>query len=221
MRLEVLHTQDGSVTLLNKELNATYHSTHGAVQESRHIFIERGFDYAAQLFDNNIHVFEIGFGTGLNAFLTLQQSLKNQVAVRYSALEKFPVPDALFNALNFADLSEKEQEPLFKNILHCAWNAPVPITPDFELTKYRGDVSAFQFPDNIHLVYYDGFAPKVAPEMWQPVIFERLYHVMPRGAALVTFCAQGAFKRLLKETGFKVEALPGPPGKREMTRAIR
>lgn len=221
MQLEVLHTQDGSVTLLNKQLNATYHSTHGAVQESRHIFIERGFDHVTQVFGNNVHVFEIGFGTGLNTFLTLQQGLKNKVTVRYSALEKFPVPDTLFDALNFAGFAEKEQEPLFKNIFSCAWNKPMQIAPGFELTKHQGDVSTFQFPENIHLVYYDAFAPGVAPEMWQPVIFERLFKSMPLGAALVTFCAQGAFKRMLKETGFKVEALPGPPGKREMTRAIR
>lgn len=219
MNLEPQYTQDGSVTLLNTELNAAYHSRFGAVQESTCIYVNAGLLHAAQTFGNHLRVLEMGFGTGLNAWLSWQASLQHQLKIHYTAIEKYPVPATLYPTLNYTQSLTEQQH--FDSLLNCPWEQPCALGAHFTLLKQQGDVNSLEFPDGLQVVYYDAFDPVAAPECWQAAIFERLFSAMLPGGCLVTFCAKGHIKRLLKQTGFKVEALPGPPGKREMTRAIK
>lgn len=219
--LEVINTDDGSTTIFNKELNATYHSKFGAVQESTHIFINNGLRFAANFFGPNLNVMEIGFGTGLNAFLTLQQATLKKARIHYFTIEKYPVPENLFSQLNYPEFITQIERNYFYDLHHCKWNEPVNINPYFTLTKYKGDVKEMELTEKAHVIYYDAFGPGVAPEMWQPHIFEKLYNVLLKKGNLITFCAQGEVKRVLKRCGFNVEPLQGPPGKREITRAIK
>lgn len=219
MDLEVLHTADGSATLRNKQLNATYHSMHGAVQESRHIFIEAGLKQSIRQFGKQLSILEIGFGTGLNTLLSLEGAQKQDLQINYSAIEKYPIPLSIASGLNYGTEADKN----FMSMHKAAWNESAVINQNFTLCKYLCDVNDFHFPKigRFHLVYYDAFAPETCPDMWNEFLFERLYTAMLPGAILVSFCAKGIIKRALKHSGFKVEALPGPPGKREMTRATR
>ena len=138
--LEIVNTADGSTTLLNKELNATYHSKYGAVQESKHIFIKNGLNKALDTFGIDLLVLEIGFGTGLNAFLTLQEATLKKLQVYYFTIEKFPVPENLFDKLNYPDLITEIEKKYFSDILKCNWEEAVKINPYFTITKYKGDV---------------------------------------------------------------------------------
>lgn len=219
MKLEPRYTADGSVTLLNTTLNATYHSRFGALQESRHIYIDCGLKHAAATFGSSIRVFEMGFGTGLNAWLTQQEAKKSGLTIDYTSVEKYPIPPELFGTLNYA--SDKTAEEDLRFILSAAWEKAVWTHPYFSITKHHKDVLDSDFPKGLQVVYYDAFDPVTSPNCWSPSIFERLYSSMQQHAFLVTFCAKGQIKRLLRETGFFVEALCGPPGKREIIRAIK
>jgi tRNA U34 5-methylaminomethyl-2-thiouridine-forming methyltransferase MnmC len=218
--LEVITTRDGSKTILNKALNATYHSKFGALQESQHIFIQNGLLYAKDVFGEELNVLEIGFGTGLNALLTLRETVKSNLRVNYYTFEKFPIPPTLYKDLGYAEEKENE-EVLFSKLHESEWDKEIQLTNHFKITKYRSDAIQSVFPGNIHVIYFDVFAPSIDPGMWSPSIFIKLHqNLSPRGC-LVTFCAKGEVKRMLKEIGFSVETLAGPPGKREMVRAGR
>ena len=219
MTLEPRYTADGSVTLLNTVLNATYHSRFGALQESRHIYIDCGLKSAAATFGTSLSVFEMGFGTGLNAWLTQQEAKRSGLVIDYRAVEKYPVPHELFGSLNYST-NRSEADDLM-HILSAPWEKAVPTHPYFSITKIRTDITGFDFPGGLHVVYYDAFDPATSPDCWSPGIFQCVYAAMCQQACLVTFCARGQIKRLLRETGFFVETLTGPPGKREITRAIK
>jgi tRNA U34 5-methylaminomethyl-2-thiouridine-forming methyltransferase MnmC len=220
MNLESQYTSDGSVTLLNKELRATYHSVHGAIQESRHIYITHGLQQAVRVFGSSLRVIEIGLGTGLNALLSRIEAEQQSLNLDYIALEKYPVSADLLPLLNYPEQLGVPRSFL-DTLHHCPWQRKQEICPGFHFTRYQEDVSSFLFPESIHCVFFDAFAPETSPEMWQPVIFEQLYKNMLPGSCLVSFCAKGEIKRTWKRIGFYVESLPGPPGKREMTRAIK
>lgn len=212
-------TQDGSSTLFVPELNEHYHSTHGALQESLHVFVASGLD-ARQ--ESVLHVLEYGFGTGLNAWLTAIAAEKSGKTVHYTGLEKYPVLAEEVAKLNYPQLSGLENEAgLFQKIHGAVWETEVPITPNFTLHKLKTDMAFFKAESQFHLIYFDAFAPEKQPELWTAEVFEQAYHALKKGGSLVSYCAKGQFKRDLKQAGFLVEPLPGPPGKREMTRAIK
>lgn len=217
MILEIMDTADGSHTVRNKELGVTYHSTHGALHESMHVFIDAGLRYVSELFQE-ISIVEVGFGTGLNTLLTYNESLKRDIAIHYRAAEKFPVEKEIVDLLNYADTDPGN---VFHSLHELDWNTVHRISDSFRFEKIEVDIREYKPDGQIHLVYYDAFAPGTSPEMWEEEIFKRIYQAMVPGGCLVTFCAKGSIKRLLKTCGFKVEALVGPPGKREMTRAIK
>lgn len=217
--LHVICTGDGSATIKNTMLNATYHSTHGAVQESKHIFIEHGLNYAIAKFGKQLNILEIGFGTGLNAFLTLIESEKRTLNIHYTGIEKFPLHESVYKRLNYA--ASSWEHTLFELMHAYSWEKRKHITGNFSLLKLSGDVRELELDRTYHLIYFDAFAPATSPELWTASIFEKTYESMVSGAALVTFCAKGEVKRILKKTGFKVETLAGPPGKREMVRAVK
>lgn len=222
MEREIRQTKDGSVTLFVPGLNEHYHSINGALQESMHVFIRAGLEASWQN-ATELAILEIGFGTGLNALLTLQQTLLQKKKVFYHTLEKFPLPLALIEQMHFENFILNPELLDYLPILHTApWDSPVGITPNFTLEKTEADLQTYSFnPEQYHLIYFDAFAPEKQPELWTEDIFRKLFNALKPNGSLVSYCAKGSFKRSLKAAGFRVEALPGPPGKREMTRALK
>lgn len=215
---ELQLTADGSHTLFIPEMDEHYHSVNGAVQEARHVYIEAGLH---RLDRPQIRVMEIGFGTGLNAFLTLLCAEATRQTVYYYSAERYPLAPALVAALNYGTQVDASKAPLFEALHAAPWDRPVAITPRFTLHKLAGDSNRMELPADIDLVYFDAFAPDKQPEMWTPAIFEALYARTTRGGLLTTYCAKGAVRRMMQEAGYSVERIPGPPGKREMLRALK
>ncbi len=220
MSIEIITTSDGSHSLLNTALNETYHSKHGALQESVHVFIKEGLDYFLQgKSQKNISILEIGFGTGLNALLTLQRALELPNNIYYTSLETFPVPEEIWSRLNYIDsvgLKEK-----FNQLHEAAWNEEVSITSNFNLRKLKTSLQQINFFSEFDLIYFDAFAPNKQPEMWEIEVLQKVVDAMRTNGVFVTYCAKGQLKRDLKSLGLEVETLPGPPGKKEMVRAVK
>jgi tRNA U34 5-methylaminomethyl-2-thiouridine-forming methyltransferase MnmC len=207
-------TTDGSHTLFIPEMDEHYHSVNGAVQESYHVFIEAGL----QRMKGRVRVLEIGFGTGLNAFLTL---LHAGVPVEYYTVELYPLPFDVVRSLNYGKIICPGEEELFLSLHTAAWDTPVKITDLFTLHKIQGDSNTCALPGDIGLVYFDAFAPDKQPEMWNQDIFNKLYQSMVPNGVLTTYCAKGSVRRMMQEAGYSMERIPGPPGKREMLRATK
>lgn len=213
-------TRDGTPSISIPEMAVTYHSIHGAVRESVHVFIEGGLHYLLGNADHEpLHIFEVGFGTGLNAFLTALQATEAKRLLHYTAIEPFPLTQAETSELDFGS-NEMEQQ-LFQSLHAAPWNTLARITPHFYFQKIQSDLQAFETDRPFHLVYYDAFAPSAQPQLWTVEVFEKIVNMLLPGGILVTYCAKGDVKRALRAAGFEVKALPGPPGKREMIRAMR
>ncbi|MDR1981196.1 MAG: tRNA (5-methylaminomethyl-2-thiouridine)(34)-methyltransferase MnmD [Tannerellaceae bacterium] len=212
-------TADGSHTLYIPEMDEHYHSVNGAVQESRHVFIEAGLH---QVKKEKIRIVEIGFGTGLNALLTwVDTANERDREIEYYAVERYPLPLEVVRTLNYGGKVCPGKEELFPALHTAPWDKPVVLSDRFMLHKMQGDSHTILLPDRIDLVYFDAFAPDKQPEMWTREIFHTLYHHMADGGILTTYCAKGSVRRMMKETGYAVERIPGPPGKREMLRATK
>jgi tRNA U34 5-methylaminomethyl-2-thiouridine-forming methyltransferase MnmC len=218
MRPELRISEDGSSTLYRADLDEHYHSFHGAIQESMHVFIEAGLKRVAD--KSVLHVLEVGFGTGLNALLTMLQQPEN--LVHYHALEKYPVATDMAAAINYPQLLGGDEVRRSFNAMHtCAWGQEVPIQAQFLLTKLEVDLCDFQSETLYDLVYFDAFAPDKQPEMWTTTIFEKIFGMMAKGGVLTTYSAKGSVRRSMQDAGFVVERIPGPPGKRQMLRAFK
>ncbi|MFD2721884.1 tRNA (5-methylaminomethyl-2-thiouridine)(34)-methyltransferase MnmD [Hymenobacter monticola] len=225
-KVEVRRTADGSATLYVPALDEHYHSRHGARQESEHVFIEAGLLPLLEAGRGGpcarpLHLLEVGLGTGLNALLTLSRAQAAGAAVAYDALETVPLPPEVV-----AELAQKwtvespEAVPLLQRLHAAPWAETVPLAPHFFLTKLPEALEAARLPAAYYdLIYFDAFAPEKQPELWTEAIFAQLYAAAAPGAVLVSYCAQGQFRRNLRAAGWHTEKLPGPPGKREMTRA--
>ncbi len=216
-QIRIIETADGSHSLYNETLCETYHSTHGAVQESMHVFIHAGLRYMLPR-ANELSILEIGFGTGLNALLTAAEAEKNQLKINFTSLDTLPLQPDVFEKLNYSAESTENRSILLK--LHVArWNQKVSITPFFDLHKIEIPVQQFFTEEKFDLIYYDAFGPPAQPEMWTIEIFSLLNQLLHPNGILVTYCAKGQVRRDLHSAGFDVERLEGPPGKREMLRA--
>jgi tRNA U34 5-methylaminomethyl-2-thiouridine-forming methyltransferase MnmC len=218
MKRELRLTSDGSPTLYVPELDETYHSMHGSVQEARHVFIENGLRFVAAE-SKQVNILEVGFGTGLNALLTAQYAKENALSVHYVGLEAFPVEEEIWKAINYLD--DPEAKAFYTQMMALPFGATKTYDVSFTLCKLAFSIQEWATTEKFDLIYYDAFGPKAQPEMWALAIFERLYSLLNQGGAIVTYCAQGQFKRHLKSLGMRVEGLPGPPGKREMTRGVK
>lgn len=219
MKREVVLTEDGSSSIFLPELNEHYHSSHGALQEARHVFIQNGFHY---LNKEKLRVFEMGFGTGLNALLTLNEAKLSNRMVQYLGVEAFPVELEQIRRLNYPGLIDSDLHPDFMRMHEAEWDRTIEINPHFSLTKIQTDIRDFEHKDSLFdIVYFDAFGYRAQEEMWSTAILEKMHSLLDASGILVTYAARGQFKRDLKALGFEVEALPGPPGKREMTRAIK
>src|SRR5260221_8051008 len=224
MNIEVITTSDGSHSLINNELNETYHSTHGAIRESLHVFIKNGLQFSLEKNPSKeISILEVGFGTGLNALLTLHESLKSELKFQYTTIEAFPVAIELVDQLNYAQQLNFESANKYFQELHLSeWNTRISITSNFVLEKREGKIQEMNFPDEaFDVVFFDAFAPNKQPEMWERPVLEKITKAMKSNSTFVTYCAKGQLKRDLKSLGLKVETLAGPPGKREMVRAMK
>ena len=219
--LEVILTGDGSPSLLHQAFGLTYHSRHGALQESRHVFIHNGLQYVANKFGPNISVFELGFGTGLNAALSAIEAQRLDRHINYIGIDKYPLTESVYGQLPFENVFSGNDLQLTKRILTAPWHLTQNISPYFNLEKIEVDILNFQHVSQYHVVYFDAFDPEAQPSLWQRTIFEKLFKALHAGGVLVTYCAKGKVKRLLRDIGFEVQTLNGPPGKREMTRAIK
>ncbi len=226
MKPELLLTKDGSHTIIVPHNGLTYHSVHGAITESRHVFIEAGLAYVFSKFCAKpnvcINVFEMGFGTGLNALLTLQKGATENTPIHYTTVELYPLQTEEIKRLNYIELLNDETLSQSLFLLHsCSWNEDVMITPLFALHKQQASLLNVSFNTHFHLIYFDAFAPNAQPELWEADVFRKLYNALVSGGVLVTYCSKGNVRRALQSVGFTVEKLPGPPGKREMIRAIK
>ncbi len=216
--IKIIITGDGSHSLLNEALDETYHSRHGAVQESLHVFIEQGFNYLVnKQKPKSISILEVGFGTGLNALLTLTEAIKNELSVAYTSLETYPLGKEVWENLNYPDPYH-----LLKELHQAPWQKWEDISPYFKLLKFEKSLQLVELESaQFDILYFDAFAPNKQPEMWEVPMLDKVVKTLKPGGVFITYCAKGQLKRDLKMLGLVVESLPGPPGKREMVRALK
>lgn len=219
--LHFKQTADGSSTLYNSLLDEHYHSIHGALNESIHVFINKGFLDFVDLFKpvKNLNILEIGFGTGLNCILTFIESLKLNIFLNYTSLEPYPLEMKIIDNLNF-NLDSKQLDVL-KLIHQSFWGKAVEINKQFSLEKYKLELKDFNTNKFYDIIYFDAFAPNKQPELWKVDVFSKLFNLTSNNGVLVTYCAKGQVRRDLEKVGYFVERLEGPPGKREMLRATK
>jgi tRNA U34 5-methylaminomethyl-2-thiouridine-forming methyltransferase MnmC len=211
-------TEDGSHTIFVPELNEHYHSIHGAVQESNIVYLDAGYEYCKA---DPLHIFEAGFGTGLNALLTAARSSLSGRKVFYTSIEKYPVDQKIIEMINYSEFAGENGSELYKLIQQAGWDKMVKISESFSIMKIAGDLTVDEIPGSYDLVYFDAFGPDKQPEMWKEPVFRKTASAIKDGGVLVTYSAKGEVKRILRSCGFTVTLLPGPPGKREMIRAVK
>ena len=219
MKREIRVTADGSKTLFVEALDEHYHSIHGALAESKHVFIAHGLDAISK---PDVSILEIGFGTGLNAMTTLERNLAAAKTIHYTGVEAYPIAVDDFMKLGYHKLDlSKEIRDVLPELHETAWGEFRNITPGFSLRKLELKFQELSFNQEFDLIYFDAFAPSAQPELWTEDIFESMFRALKPNGILVTYCAKGQVKRNMKAVGFTIERLPGPPGKREMTRATK
>ena len=220
MKQKHVITADGSSSIYVEDLDEHYHSSHGAMQEAKHVFIQNGLDFLCN--KDKIRVFEMGFGTGLNALLTSLYAEENNVQIFYTGIEAYPVQQELIRKLNYTDHLADKAENIFNDIHGVEWNRFRPITPNFQLNKVDKKIEDYQGQnEEFDIVYFDAFGHRAQPEMWDRNIIETIANLLESGGVFVTYAARGQLRRDLINLNFEVEKLPGPPGKREMIRATK
>jgi tRNA U34 5-methylaminomethyl-2-thiouridine-forming methyltransferase MnmC len=219
--IQIITTGDGSHSLLNTALNETYHSVHGAKRESIHVFLDHGLDFFnTQNSPQQIRIFEVGFGTGLNALLTATYAQTNRVNILYTSIEAFPLGEEIFHKLNYAETLEERD--VFAKLHSASWNSDEKIKDFFTLRKINTTLEKISLiGEKFDVVYFDAFAPSKQPELWELSLLEKVCGTLKKNGVFVTYCAKGQLKRDLKSIGLEVQTLPGPPGKKEMVRGLK
>lgn len=219
MEREIITTGDGSKTIRIKDWNEQYHSLHGAVREAYHVFIKNGLSL---FHDRDLSILEIGFGTGLNAFITFLESRKYNLKIRYRAVDAFPVTEGEWGQLDYTlALDATDQVPIFRSMHQTDWEESCELADHFYLWKQKKDFRDISDIGEFDLIYFDAFGSRVQPELWTVGVFATMYRALKPGGTLVTYAAKGEVRRAMQAVGFGVERLPGPPGKREMLRAVK
>ena len=219
MKREIITTSDGSKTIHLPEWDEQYHSKHGAIQEAQHVFIKNGLDLFK---DEKIAVLEIGFGTGLNAFITFLEAEKRALDIDYVGVEAYPVALDEVKELNYVELLDAQDQQSFFDKMHdCPWENCTAISENFHLLKREQFFKDIKDENAFNLIYFDAFGARVQPELWSEEIFATMYRALKSNGVLVTYSAKGSVRRAMQSVGFTVERLPGPPGKREMLRATK
>jgi tRNA U34 5-methylaminomethyl-2-thiouridine-forming methyltransferase MnmC len=226
LKREIITTEDGSKTIHIPEWNEQYHSKHGAIQEANYVYIDKGL-VGFLSSDNNkksiqeVSVLEIGFGTGLNAFLTLHYAEKHQLAITYVGVEAFPISPEELQSLNYTELTAENESLWLKNMHEQPWETLEVVSQHFKLKKQKKSFLDIRDQSEFDIIYFDAFGPRVQPELWTEAVFKTMYDALKVNGVLVTYCAQGHARRAMISAGFKVEKLQGPPGKRHMLRAFK
>jgi tRNA U34 5-methylaminomethyl-2-thiouridine-forming methyltransferase MnmC len=217
---EVVITSDQSSSVYSSKFDALYHSKHGAIQESKHVFLASGLDeFIDRTGKASVDILEIGFGTGLNALLTLIHSQSKDLSVQYSALEAYPISLEILEGLNYTSILGYKKA--MDQMHSTPWNMPIEISTHFKLHKIKTLFEEFRSEETFDVIYFDAFAPNTQEELWNLDMMKKMYSLSHNGSILVTYCAKGVVRRTMQEAGFEVFRIPGPPGKREMLRAIR
>jgi tRNA U34 5-methylaminomethyl-2-thiouridine-forming methyltransferase MnmC len=219
VKREIIKTLDGSTTIHLQDWDECYHSKHGAIQEAKHVFIKNGLS----LFEGNpVSIMEIGFGTGLNAFITFLESIQKNQVIDYVGVEAYPLEADEVLGMNYVtELGALEFENIFEKMHKCEWDKKNEICSLFSLTKRKQFFHEIDDFETFDLIYFDAFGYRVQPELWSTEIFRKMYNSLKPNGVLVTYAARGVVKRSMIEVGFTVEKLVGPPGKREMFRAFK
>jgi len=220
MKREIITTSDGSSTIFLPDWNEHYHSKHGAIQEAYHVFIKQGFE-AITL--PHFSILEIGFGTGLNALITLIEAQNQKIRIDYTGVEAYPVTLEEALKLNYTQelVSSLQLKEIYKKLHEVSWETIHSITDNFSLTKRKQFFEEIIDKEQFNLIYFDAFGARVQPNLWSEAIFAKMYDALKQDGVLVTYSAKGSVRRAMLSVGFSVEKLPGPPGKREMLRAIK
>ena len=220
MKREIIVTKDGSTTIYFPDINETYHSKFGAILESNHVFIDMGL----KLFSDKaeVSILELGFGTGLNALLTIIESAKNKQNILYTGVDAYPVALTEILQLNFvSELNDQVDQKLFDKMHNSNWGEQIKLTDHFYLTKKEQFFQQIDDQNAFDLIYFDAFGYRIEPELWSKTIFEKMYRALKPNGILVTYACRSSIKLDMISIGFKVEKLPGAPGKREMLRASK
>ena len=220
MKREIIVTKDGSTTIYFPDINETYHSKFGAILESNHVFIDMGL----KLFSDKaeVAILELGFGTGLNALLTIIESAKNKQNILYTGVDAYPVALTEILQLNFvSELNNQVDQKLFDKMHNSNWGEQIKLTDHFYLTKKEQFFQQIDDQNAFDLIYFDAFGYRIEPELWSKTIFEKMYRALKPNGVLVTYACRSSIKLDMISIGFKVEKLPGAPGKREMLRASK
>jgi tRNA U34 5-methylaminomethyl-2-thiouridine-forming methyltransferase MnmC len=216
LKREIIITSDGSTSIHLPAWEESYHSKHGAIQEAQHVFIKNGLSLCK---GQSVSVLEIGFGTGLNAFITFLQSQKNKQKIDYVGVEGFPISPEEVLQMNYVNqLNANQFESEFRIIHTSNWEENVTISDTFRLTKRKQLFNDINDKNQFDIIYFDAFGYRVQPELWSVEIFTKMFEALKDGGILVTYACRGPIKNAMKEAGFKIEKLAGPPGKREMLR---
>jgi len=219
LKREILTTNDGSTTIHLPDWDESYHSKHGAIQEAYHVFIKSGFSLIK---GNSISILEIGFGTGLNAFITYLEAKKSNQTIDYVGVEAYPVEVAEALQMNYvSELDATNEITIFSKMHESNWEEKQNITDNFSLTKRKQFFQDISDENTFDLIYFDAFGFRLQPELWSLEIFQKMYKAIKTDGVLVTYACRGSIKQAMLECGFKVEKLPGAPGKREMIRATK
>lgn len=222
MKRNIITTADGSKTIQIEEWNEQYHSVHGAIQEANHVFIKHGLLFFITTYQNvnPIRILEIGFGTGLNAFLTLLKAGETNTQIQYTGVEAFPVVAEEISQLNYVKELNASSD-VFSKLHDVSWEMEHEVLDHFKLIKQQKDFKDIDDKNLFNIIYFDAFGARVQPELWTEDIFKKMFEALKDNGVLVTYSAKGSVRRAMQTVGFKVEKLPGPPGKREMLRAIK
>ncbi|MFD0864063.1 tRNA (5-methylaminomethyl-2-thiouridine)(34)-methyltransferase MnmD [Sungkyunkwania multivorans] len=222
MKRKIIKTADGSTTIHLVDWDEQYHSKHGAIQEAYHVFIKSGFERFTPKANEPLNILEIGFGTGLNAFITFLEAQKLALKVDYVGIEAYPVENEELEHLNYIqELSAEKFKDIFDKMHQVSWEESHAITNDFNLFKRKQFFSEINDIATYDLIYFDAFGARVQPELWTEAIFAKMFNALKSNGLLVTYAAKGSVRRAMQAVGFTVERLPGPPGKREMLRAVK
>ncbi len=220
MERKIVKTSDGSLSVYLPEWDENYHSKHGAIQEAYHVFIKNGLD----LYKNgsSLSILEMGFGTGLNCFISFLEAQKRDLSIDYVGLEGYPLEVELVFELNYPKQLGAENKAMAYDLMQRSeWDVLTKIESNFTVTKKEMLFEEYEAKDAFDLIYFDAFGAKVQPELWTEVIFKKMYDALKKNGVIVTYAAKGSVRRAMQAVGFKVERLPGPPGKREMLRGTR
>ena len=216
--LLLIQTSDGSQTIKRIDIDEHYHSVHGALQESLHVFIDSGFRYITK---NEISIFEVGFGTGLNAMLTFIETEKLNKTVNYTTIELYHIDKEIFTQLRYAEMLNLDLNKYFLPLHTCEWNKNIELSSNFIFTKLSADLTDYSDTKLFDIIYFDAFSPEKQSELWTKTIFEKMFAMLNFGGILVTYSSKGEVKRNLRDSGFTVKRLPGIAGKRHILRAVK